>query len=65
VPTLVRQRLDALAERLALVGEGELGACAGQRARDAPGDRMVVGHAHDQAAAALHKARVTSCGGRP
>ena len=50
-----RQRLDALAERLALIGEGELGALRGQRLGDAPGDRMIIGDAHDQAALALHQ----------
>ena len=48
------QRLDAFAQRFALVGEGELGAMRVQRARNAPGDRIVVGDAHDEAAAASH-----------
>ena len=51
-PTDSRQRLDALAERVALIGEGELGAVRGERPGDAPGDRMVVGDAHDQPALA-------------
>ena len=45
----------ALAERRALVGEGQLGAGAMQRLGDAPGDRALVGHAHDQAALAGHQ----------
>ena len=35
-------------EAVALIGEGELGAVRGEGARDAPGDRMVVGDAEDQ-----------------
>ena len=49
--------LTRLAERLALIGEGELGAVRGQRLGDAPGDRVVVGDPHDQAALALHQSR--------
>src|SRR3712207_929238 len=49
-------RSDALAERLALVGEGELGAVLAQNLGDAPGDRVVVRHSHDEAAPALHQA---------
>ena len=52
---LVGQRLDAPAERFALIGEGELGAVLGEFLRDAPGDRMIVGDAHDKAALALHQ----------
>ena len=48
-----RQRLDPPAERLALIGEGEFGAMIRQRLGDAPGDRMIVGHTHHQAALAL------------
>ena len=51
----LRQRLDALAERLALIGEGKLGAMRLQRLRNAPGDRMIIGDAHDQTALALHQ----------
>ncbi len=49
------ERLDPPAERLALIGEGKLGAVRGQRLGDAPGDRMIVGDAHHQAALALHQ----------
>src|SRR3712207_8707033 len=49
-------RSDALAERLALVGEGELGAVLAQNLGDAPGDRVVVRDPHDEAAPALHEA---------
>ena len=54
---LLGQRLDALLERVALVGEGKLGAMVAAGARDAPGDRAVVGHAHDQPAFAAHQTR--------
>ena len=50
---------DALLERLALIGEGELGALAGQRLGDAPGDRAIIGDPHDEAALAGHDARTT------
>ncbi len=40
---LGRQRLDALLELVALVGEGELGALGGAGLGDAPGDRMIIG----------------------
>ena len=50
------QRLDALPERVALIGERELGALVGAGLGDAPGDRPVVGDAHDQAALAGHQA---------
>ena len=49
-----------LAERLALVGEGQLGAVGGGGARDAPGDRAFVGDAHDQAALASHQPALLS-----
>ncbi|MGY4283403.1 hypothetical protein ACVWXO_002623 [Bradyrhizobium sp. LM2.7] len=51
---LLRQRLDPLAQGLALEGEGKLGAMGMQRLRHAPGDRMIIGDAHDQTALALH-----------
>jgi hypothetical protein len=54
---LLGQRLHALLERLALVGEGEVGAMIAAGARNTPGDRAVVGHAHDQPAFAAHQAR--------
>ena len=49
------ERLDALAERLALIGEGHLRAMGVQGARDAPGDRVLVGDAHDEAALVVHQ----------
>ena len=49
------QRLHPPPERIPLIGEGELGALIGHRFRDAPGDGMVVGDAHDQATLALHQ----------
>ena len=50
-----RQRLHPLAERLALVGEGELGAVLVRALGDAPGDGLVVRDPHDQAALAAHQ----------
>ena len=56
------ERDGAPAEGVALVGEGELGALAGQHAGDAPGDRALVGDAHDEAALARHqRARAWQC----
>ncbi len=52
---LTRQRLDALLERIALIGEGESRALRRRGLGDAPGDGAVVGHSHDQAALALHE----------
>src|SRR5262249_31537896 len=52
-----RERLDPAAQRLALIGEGERGAVGGQGLGDAPGNRMIVGDPHDQAAFALHQLR--------
>ena len=51
----LRQRLDPLAQRLALIGEGQLGALRRQRLGNAPGNRMIIGDAHDQPALALHQ----------
>ena len=54
------QRFDQwhhpLAEQVALVGKGQFGARIVQGLGDAPGDGVLVGHAHDQAAFALHEA---------
>ncbi len=50
------ERLDALLQRVALVGQRELGAGLAGRRGDAPGERAVVGDAHDQAALAAHHA---------
>ena len=54
-PELLRERLDALAERLALIGECERRAMARKNARDAIGDRMIIRDAHDEAALTLHE----------
>ena len=54
---LLGQRLDPLLERVALIGEGKFGAMLAAGPRDAPGDRAVVGDAHDQPAFAAHQAR--------
>jgi hypothetical protein len=50
------ERQDALAQGVALVGEGELGPLSGDRLGDAPGDRMIVRDAHHEAALAVHQA---------
>ncbi len=52
---LLDQRHDALLEEIALIGEREFGAGIVQRLGNAPGDRMAVGNAHDEAALALHE----------
>ena len=51
---LLDHRQHALAERGALIGEGHFGAGGMQGLGDAPGDRTLIGHAHDQAALAGH-----------
>ncbi len=48
------ERLDALLERVPLVGERKLRARRADRGGDAPGERTVVGDAHDQAPLAAH-----------
>src|SRR5262249_18183947 len=47
--------LDALSERPALRGESQLSAGRGNRLGYPPGDRVMVGDPHDQAALALHQ----------
>ena len=54
---LLRQRLDPLLQRIALIGESKLGAVLVAGLRNAPGDRAVVGDAHDQAALAAQETR--------
>ena len=49
------QRLDALLQRVALVGQRKFGSGIGAGLGDAPGDRTVVGDAHDDAALAVHQ----------
>ncbi|GAA0007588.1 hypothetical protein BRDID11002_75940 [Bradyrhizobium diazoefficiens] len=49
------ERLDALLQRIALIGEGELGARCVACLGDTPGDRAVVGNAEDHPALALHQ----------
>ena len=53
------QRLDALLEGFALIGQRDLGALIGAGLGDAPGDRPVVGDAQDQAAFSGHQAVCT------
>ena len=68
---LLRQRLDALLQRVALIGEGELRTLRMAGLGDPPGDRPVVGDPHDQAALAPQKACIVrhavlvSAGGEP
>ena len=49
---LLGERTDALLQRVALIGEGEVGARRAGRLGDAPGDGTVVGEAHDESAPA-------------
>ena len=51
----LRQRAHAPPERLALIREGERRAFRGECLGNAPGDRVVIGHAHDQPALAVHQ----------
>src|SRR5215813_2437306 len=49
------QRFEPLGLRLALIGEGKLGALRRNRLGDAPGNRMIIGNAHDQSTLAFHQ----------
>ena len=49
------QRLDPLLQRVALIGKRDLGALRRARLGDTPGDRTIVGDAHDQPAFAGHQ----------
>ncbi len=49
------QRHHALLEQIALIGEGQLRTRFMQSLGDTPGDGVLVGHAHDKAAFALHE----------
>ncbi len=49
------ERLHALAEGIALIGEGQFGAMLVQRLCYAPSNRMIIGNAHNEAAFASHK----------
>ena len=53
------QRLDALLEGFALIGERNPGTLVGAGFRDAPGDRAIVGDADDQPLLACHQAVCT------
>ena len=59
---LLCQRTHALAERLALKGEGEFGPLQRRLLGDTPGDRSVVGDAEHEPALAGEQARLR--GGR-
>ncbi len=50
-----RERPHAPAERLALEGESQLGTLRAHRLGDAPGERPLVGDAHDEAALSGHE----------
>ena len=50
------QRQHALLEHIALIGKGQFRAGLVQRLGDAPGNGVLIGDAHDQAAFALHQA---------
>ena len=52
---LLRQRLHPLLQRIALIGEADLGALRAAGPGDAPGERPVVGDPQDQAALAAHQ----------
>ena len=54
-PDFLGQRPDAPAEGLALIGEGQFGTGGGKSFGDTPGDGMVVGDAHNEAALAGHE----------
>jgi DNA-binding SARP family transcriptional activator len=56
VAKLLGERAHALLHRLALIGESELRALRGQLLRNPPGERTVVGEAHDQASLPCHQA---------
>ena len=55
------ERANALLERFALIGEGQLRTLLTKRAGDTPGQRTLVSQAHDQPAFALHQS-CQSCG---
>src|SRR5262245_41903624 len=54
---LLGQRFHPLLQRVTLICECEVGAVVAAGARNAPGDRAVIGYAHDQPALAAHQAR--------
>ncbi len=49
------ERLHALAERLALEGEGQFGTLLAYRLGNAPGERSLVGDAHDEPVLSGHE----------
>ena len=57
---VLRGFVDARPELVVDIGEGEFGALAVHRFRDAPGDRAVAQNAGDQRAFALQKSHVFS-----
>lgn len=50
------QRLDALLQRIALIGECDFGALGLARLGDAPGDGAIVGDTQNDTTLALHQA---------
>jgi hypothetical protein len=55
-PEFGGERFDPLPERLALIGQRQLGTLVGACLGDSPGDRAIVRHAEDQAPLAGHEA---------
>jgi hypothetical protein len=55
---LLRERLDALFQRVALPGQRDLGAGGLACLGDAPGDRAIIGDTEDYSALALHQAGI-------
>ena len=52
---LLGERLDALLQGVALIGQSDGGALRLARLGDTPGNRAVVGHPQDHATLALHQ----------
>jgi len=48
------KRPDPFRKRLSLIGKGQLGSGSGKLLGNAPGQRLVIGKPHDQAALAFH-----------
>ena len=55
------QRAHAALQTVALIGERDLGALGSQLARNAPGDGVLVGDAHHDAALAFHQVACRRC----
>ena len=55
MPRSAAKRRDPFLQRIALIGERDLGALSRAGLGDTPGDRSIVGDAHDQPAFAGHQ----------